>query len=236
MWHWGSADAPAQPGQRGRWLAHSLLRGALLFAVPARWWPADVQHSVNGLLVFAGAQPLPPSLFLTLAAWLGPLVGVGHLALWGSYARQGDLRRGCTDAGEVLLLTSLFVVLPPLLALGVYFVSSHSLQHVLRLNRLLGYAAPASRAPAWAALGRELTFFIRRALPLLLVSVAALLGVYLFLPARLANRDTWLSLALIAAAVLTLPHALLVSVVMDAANWRAPGRRQAAALAPAVPY
>lgn len=222
VWHWGSADAPAQPGQRAQWLAHSVLRGALLFAVPAQWWPTKTQQSVNGLLQFAGAQPLSASWFGHLAGWLGPAVGLGHLVLWASYARQGAQPRWLLDLGEVLLLVGLFSTLPPLLALGTYFVFWHSLQHVLRLNRLFGYAAPTGRRWASSALGRELLFFGRQALPLLLVTLGALAVVYLLWPARLAAADAWLGVAVVAAAVLTLPHALLVSVVLDAANWRTP--------------
>lgn len=225
VWHWGSADAPAQPGQRVLWLAHSVLRGTLLFAVPTHWWPAETLHSINGLLTFAGAAPLPAGQFAALATWLWPLAMAGHLLLWARYARQQELSRAAADLSEVGLLTALFVVLPPLLALGVYFVFWHSLQHALRLTRLFGYAAPVGFGPAWLGLGQELLFFIRRALPLLMVSLLALAALYVLLPQQPASRDAWLSIALILAAVLTLPHALLVSLVMDAAKWRRPGRQ-----------
>ena len=220
IWHWGSADAPAQPGQLFLWLAHSLLRGALLFAVPARWWPAEMQHSVNGLLAFAGAAPLGAAWFTHVAPGLWPPVGIGHLALWACYARRGEFKCIYTDAGEVLLLTVLFLTVPPLLALGVYFVFWHSLQHMLRLNRVFGYEALGGRRRPWATLGREIAFFIRRAYPLLLVSLAVPVALYLLVPARLAALDTLLGVAVLTAAILTLPHALLVSVALDAGNWR----------------
>jgi len=217
-WHWGSADAPAQP-RRALWLAHSLLRGGLLFAAPARWWPAEAQHSVDGLLVLAGAAPLAAGRLAAGAACGWPLVLAGHLALWGGYAARREPHRWRTDAAEVLLLAGLFAGLPPLLALGVYFVFWHSLQHVLRLNRLLGHAA--GPAGPWGALGRELKFFLRRARPLLLVSLAALAALYALAGARRLPPDAWAGLALAATAALTLPHALVVSLVMDAPVWRA---------------
>jgi Brp/Blh family beta-carotene 15,15'-monooxygenase len=220
VWHWGSADAPAQPGQVRLWLLHSILRGSLLFAVPARWWPAEVLHSVNGLLVFAGAAALKAAWF-ELARGLWPLVAIGHLLLWSYYAKQQQAERWHTDAWEVLLLTSLFLSLPPLLALGVYFIFWHSLQHMLRLNRVFGYATIPSKRMTWAALGKEIAFFIRRASPILLVSLTVPAGLYVLVPPKLAALDTLLGIAVMTAAILTLPHALLVSVVLDSAVWRA---------------
>jgi Brp/Blh family beta-carotene 15,15'-monooxygenase len=220
VWHWGSADAPAQPGQVGVWLAHSVLRGTLLFAVPIRWWPTEVQHSVDGLLLFAGARPLDAALFMRVVNGLWPVVGIGHFILWGYYATQHAAKRWHTDAWEVLLLTILFMTLRPLWALGIYFVFWHSLQHMLRLNRVFGYAASKSHGIAWATLGKEVTFFIRRALPILLVSLAVPAGLYIFLPPKPATVDTMLGMAVIMAAILTLPHALLVSVALDSPVWR----------------
>nr|WP_262903485.1 Brp/Blh family beta-carotene 15,15'-dioxygenase [Hymenobacter psoromatis] len=221
IWHWGSADAPAQPGQLLLWLAHSLLRGALLFAVPAWWWPAEIQHSVNGLLTFAGAVPLGAAGFTSVAQGLWPLVGVGHLVLWAYYIKHREFKRAYTDCREVVLLTVLLLTVPPLLALGVYFVFWHSLQHMLRLNRVFGHVALGGHRRAWATLGQEVVFFIRRALPLLVVSLAVPIGLYLLVPAKLAALDTLLGIVVITAAILTLPHALLVSIALDSANWRA---------------
>ena len=228
-WHWGSADAPAHP-RRSVWLAHSLLRGALLFAVPAWAWPAETAQHVQGLLALAGAAP-------ATGFWVGSSIGAvalalvlaGHLGLWAVLARQQAVGRAHRDAQEVLLLGGLCAALPPLLALGVYFVFWHSLQHVLRLTPLLGYAAGPGRT--WTALGRELVFFSRRALPVLLVSGGALAGAYALGRAWLPAQDAWLGLAVLAASVVTLPHALLVSVVMDAPKWR-PGPRLAVPASP----
>ena len=220
VWHWGSADAPAQPGQLRLWLLHSILRGSLLFAVPARWWPDEALHSVNGLLVFAGAAALKAARFEVVRE-LWPLVGIGHLLLWAYYAKQRQPKRWHTDAWEVLLLTSLFLSLPPLLALGVYFIFWHSLQHMLRLNRVFGYASTQSKRMTWASLGKEVAFFIRRASPILVASLVVPAGIYMLLPPKLAALDTLLGIAVMTAAILTLPHALLVSLVLDSPVWRA---------------
>lgn len=220
VWHWGSADAPVQPGQWLLWLTHSLLRGVLLFAVPLQCWPAEIQHSVNGLLVLAGTTPLATAWFADLTATLGPAVAAGHLLLWGCYVARRETKRWLTDMGEVGLLTGLFVALPPLLGLGIYFVFWHSLQHMLRLNQVFGYSDEESSRLTWVSLGKEVLFFIRRALPSLLPSLLVPAGLYLLLPARLVASDTLLGIAVATAALLTLPHALLVSLALDAPKWQ----------------
>ncbi|HEX8327906.1 MAG TPA: Brp/Blh family beta-carotene 15,15'-dioxygenase [Hymenobacter sp.] len=219
VWHWGSADAPAATQvPRTWWLGHSLLRGLFLFAVPAWRWPAETADVVNGLLTFAGAPTLGAAAFAGGVAGLGLLVGGGHLALWALYARHRRWAWLTTELVEVAVLAALFVAVPPRLSVGVYFVFWHSLQHVLRMNHWLGYTAPRARP----ALLPQLAFFLRRAAPLLLVSCAALLGLGYLLAGRLPNPAAWFSLALVVASVVTLPHALLVTLVMDAGYWQRP--------------
>lgn len=222
-WHWGSADAPAYP-RRGVWVLHSLLRGALLLALPAAWWPLETAHHVNGLLAVAGAEPIGAGRWPGAVAGLSQLVGGGHLLLWAWFGWQQLPGRWGRDVLEVGLLAGLFWALPPLLGLGVYFVFWHSLQHVLRLTPLLGYRATNERP--WLALGQEVAFFVRRALPMLGLSSALLVGAYALQRTWLPAASTWLGLAVLAAAVITLPHALLVSLVMDAPKWRRAGRQE----------
>ena len=218
VWHWGSADAPAGAQVSPRWwLLHSLARGLLVFAVPAWRWPAETAAVVNGLLAFAGAAPVAPAAFGPAAAGLGLLVAGGHLALWSGYAARHRWALVRTELLEVLLLTGLFVALPPRLSVAVYFVFWHSLQHVLRLNGWLGFAGARERN---ARLLPQLAIFLRRAAPLLLVSCAALLLLGRLLAPRLPDATAWFSLALVVASIVTLPHALLVTLVMDAPQWR----------------
>ncbi|MBC6610069.1 Brp/Blh family beta-carotene 15,15'-dioxygenase [Hymenobacter sp. BT507] len=216
IWHWGSADAPTQPGRPALWVAHSILRGTLLFVIPAFAWPAAMLHIINSLLRFTGGQLVTATVFTTVAQAVGWVVVLGHLGLWVGYARLNKAHRWRIDALEVLLLTGLFVVLPPLLAVGIYFCFWHSLQHVLRLNPLLGYTAQTgSRRAKWGDLLREIGFFVRRSLPILLISLVALAVLYVLFATRLSTPDAVVSLALVVASVVTLPHALLVSLVMD---------------------
>ncbi|GAA3994124.1 hypothetical protein GCM10022408_00400 [Hymenobacter fastidiosus] len=215
-WHWGSADAPALAPNRGQWIAHSLLRGGLLFAVPLGYWPEETRTIINDLLTLGGAMPVRAVAVAQTAVLLGPSVAVGHLLLWGSYFRQNRGGVARTDMLEVLLLTILLMALAPILSAGVYFVFWHSLQHVLRMNQLMGRPL-LSRRPA---LRTELGFFLRRSAPLLLLSLAGLAILYGVAWSRAATGSVFVSLALLVASVVTLPHALLVTLGMDAARWR----------------
>jgi Brp/Blh family beta-carotene 15,15'-monooxygenase len=217
-WHWGSADAPVPRAAGGAWLAHSWLRGLLLFAVPAWGWPVGTAAVVNGLLAFAGAPAVAAGPFAAGAAGLGLGVAAGHLALWAGYARQRRWAVLRTEGTEVLVLAGVLLALPPQLSVGVYFVFWHSLQHALRLAGWLGYAPGPGPS---AGPGPQLAFFLRRAAPLLLLSCAALLVLGRLLAPRLPDGAAWFSLALVVASLVTLPHALLVTLAMDASRWRA---------------
>jgi len=214
-WHWGSGDAPAAR-YRAQWLAHSLLRGALLFAVPLWFWPAETRTLINDLLALAGATPVRALAIAAAADWLGPLVLAGHFSLWVSYWLTRQLWLARTDMQEVLLLSFLLVALPPLLSASVYFVFWHSLQHVLRMNALMGQPFGGNLPELRAQLG----FFLRRSAPLLAISVAALAVLYGLAWARAASGPMLISLALLVASVVTLPHALLVTLGLDAGRWR----------------
>ncbi|MBU6120149.1 Brp/Blh family beta-carotene 15,15'-dioxygenase [Hymenobacter siberiensis] len=226
VWHWGSADAPAGPlVSAGWWLAHSLLRGLLLFAVPAWQWPAETAGIVNGLLRFVGTGTMGPGTFAAGATGLAVVVAVGHVVLWARYAARQQWPLLVAELGEVLILAVLFVALPPKLSVGVYFVFWHSLQHVLRLTGWLGYAGPGQLpGTSRGNLLARLAFFLRRAAPLLLISCVALLVLGRLLAAHLPDETAWFSLALVVASIVTLPHALLVTVVMDAPQWRPAAR------------
>ena len=213
-WHWGSGDAPRAARFRAQWLTHSVLRGAFIFAVPLWCWPAETRALTNGLLALAGAAPVSAAALLAAARWLGPLVLAGHALLWLSYFWTRQRSLALTDMREVLLLGLLLAALPPVLSAGVYFVFWHSLQHVLRMNELMGYPL------AGHSLGAGLKFFLRRSAPLLAISAAALAVLYGVAWARAASGPVLISLALLVASVVTLPHALLVTLGLDAARWR----------------
>ena len=214
-WHWGSADAPRQRHSATLWVAHSLTRGAFLFAVPALCWPAETRGIVNDLLTFAGGAPVAAPAFARGAAVLGPVAAGGLLLVWSLLAWRRAYAPLRADLTQTLVLLVLLAALPPVLSVAVYFVFWHSLQHVLRMNRVMGYAADTAAGYSGRELLRQLGFFTRRALPLLLVSLGAIWVLYQLMLPRLPDGSALFSLALVVASVVTLPHALLVSLVLD---------------------
>ncbi|MBC6605943.1 Brp/Blh family beta-carotene 15,15'-dioxygenase [Hymenobacter sp. BT188] len=215
-WHWGSADAPILAAHPRYWIAHSLLRGGLLFAVPLLYWADETREIINGLLSLGGASPVSATAIFQLSLVLGTLVAGGHLLLWASYFRYGHHATARMDMLEAGLLIALLVVLPPLLSAGVYFVFWHSLHHVLRMNQLMGRHLLSRRL----LLGPELGFFLRRSAPLLALSLTGLAILYGIAWWQAATESVLVSLALLVASIVTLPHALLVTLGMDTVRWR----------------
>ncbi len=231
-WHWGSADAaelhPAPAHPTRWWLLHTTARGLLLFAVPALAWPVATRALCNDLLLFTDGQLISELVFSQIAAGLGLLAAVATAALWLGYGLLGFWQALRLDVGETALLGALLVLLPPALASGVYFVGWHSLRHTLRLTTLLPGLQQGGR------LFERLRMFWRLALPLLALSVAGLLGVaWWLMPTLLAHSGGVLVLLLLAASVVTLPHTVLVTAVLDRCRWATRPGTLAALPAPA---
>jgi Brp/Blh family beta-carotene 15,15'-monooxygenase len=119
-------------------------------------------------------------------------------------------------AAEDLVLLAFFAVVPPVLAVGLYFTLWHSVRHILRLELTDPVAA------AQLHRGRLLAPFLRfmrQAWPITAIAV----GMLVALAVVLRRADLSVYLALIA--VLTTPHAVVVTW-MDRVQhtWRTDGR------------
>lgn len=207
--HWGSADAAVHTSRlwSGRgFLVRSAARGVLVISAPFALWPLESLAVVRGVLELTGGavgtlpdtRPIALAL-LALAAGVELVLAVAD--------------RSPVAGAETLVLLSLFYLAEPLLAVGTYFILWHSVRHVLRVERLLGGEAP------WTQL---LLRYHRRALPLTLVSLASL--ILLALVVRPESPAGLVFLFLVLLSILTLPHALLVSL-WDLRDRRVPGER-----------
>jgi len=224
--HWGQGDLYALVAladadylqSRVQRVGVIVVRGGLPMLVPLLAFPEWYRRVATTLVgrfapgaVAALSPAFRPDARLGLGLAYGAVVA-GTLAV--GYARAGDPGPWRLDAAETLGLIGFFAVVPPVLAIGVYFCLWHSLRHIARLLLVDDGAITAlsDGLPA-AAFSR----FARDALPLTLVSIALLGGFALLVPNPPQTVPEWVGLYLVFIAVVTLPHVVVVTV-MDGAQ------------------
>lgn len=220
--HWGQGDLYALRAfcradyldtPLTRWLA-VVVRGGLPMLVPLLAFPEWYRRVADALvsLFSLGAVDTLAWAFradtrLVLGVAYATVV-LAYLAL--AFVRTADRSVWAVDAGETALLVAYFAVVPPVLAVGVYFCVWHAYRHIARLALLERDSRTALRERRlWPALAR----FAREATPLTLVSLVLLGGVYLLVPNPPTTLPGWVALYLVLVAVLTLPHVVVVSVM-----------------------
>jgi Brp/Blh family beta-carotene 15,15'-monooxygenase len=221
--HWGQGDVyplvafgDGYPVGRTTRLLTAATRGALPMVVPFVAFPEQYELVVSTLVelfdpgaVGTVSAAFAPTARVAVAIGLGGLIAV---TLAVSYLRAGSAGRRAwlLDAGETGLLVAFFSIVPPILAVGLYFCVWHSLRHIVRLLAVDpdASAALASRRypPALASFGRD-------ALPLTAASIVILGFWYRLVPGTAAEPLALVGGYLALIAVLTLPHVVVVSVM-----------------------
>jgi Brp/Blh family beta-carotene 15,15'-monooxygenase len=217
--HWGQGDLYALEafggfhlGGRPHRVATILVRGGLPMLVPLLRFPERYRDVIDAWVsLFGGrvgaAWVTAPDVRVALGVGFAALTVGTLLAGWrqvGDGIGADEWRR---DAAETGLLWVFFLLVPPLVAIGVYFCVWHSLRHIARLAGV----DPAARA----AFERRGTVgaLLRTgwdALPLTAVSIAMIAGVALVVGVDTDPR-TLTALYLVFIAVLTLPHVAIVT-------------------------
>ncbi|WP_424016506.1 Brp/Blh family beta-carotene 15,15'-dioxygenase [Halorientalis pallida] len=220
--HWGQGDLYAllavldaeYLSTRAECALAVIVRGGLPMLVPLLFFPDWYRRVADALIsLFALGSTASLAWVFHLDTRLALGVGyaaviVGYLVLTGVRARDPSV--WFVDAGEIALLVVFFALVPPVLAVGVYFCVWHAYRHIARLLPL----EPTSRAalddhhlrPALARFAREAT-------PLTLASIALLGGFSLLVPNPPADILGWVGLYLVLIAVLTLPHVAVVTLM-----------------------
>lgn len=184
-------------------------RGAMPVLLPALAHPELFADVSNGLLSLQliGPSAWDPPAWSMVVGWVVLILSTTIQWTWSAWrAVRGGVgsRVAAIEAMETLGLLSLFLFVPPVLAVGIYFNAWHAIRHISRLVRDEGIERSAS---AW----RALFAFHRAAMPLTGASVILLLVLGLLLgngnvePARLGR------VLLVLLSMLTLPHAILVA-------------------------
>lgn len=199
-----------------------VVRGGLPMVVPLLGFPGRYREVVGSFVAPFGGEVGSWWLFdawprLLLMAAFG-LVTI--LALARGWTRATDRQGWRLDAVECGLLWVVFMTVPPVLAVGVYFCLWHSVRHIARVLLLDGQSVDAI---AEHRFGRALwRFTLEAAVPtvLALAFAGALLGQTGISLSNLADAT---GLYLVAIAVLTLPHTVVV-ILIDRAQgiWQWP--------------
>lgn len=218
--HWGQGEVHALLAiadvshlkTRGQRAMTALGRGAVTMFVPLVAFPEQYQFVVEHLVGLFVTPTLGPfdSLFTPTGRFVvGCLVGgLLVLTLAIGFLRADEMHGWMLDAGETGLLVACFSVVPPVLAVGLYFTVWHSLRHV---GRLLALDPVARAALSDSAVGRALGRFARTATPLTIGAVLVFGVLYLLVPATPGDITDLVALYLVVIAMLTLPHVLIVT-------------------------
>lgn len=219
--HWGQGDLYSlraligtkhlgTPLSRGLTV---LVRGGLPMLVPLLAFPevyGDVARSMVGLFLPGGAEGFAWVWGTDFRITAGSLFAALALFALVLGLRSRDGFSSGIDAAETVLLALYFALVPPVLAIGVYFCLWHSLRHIARLMLLDEKSARALErgrsAPAFA-------YFFRDAAPLTFLSVAGLVGMYFVVPGVVAGSGAVLALYLALISLLTLPHVAVVCLM-----------------------
>lgn len=189
-----------------------LVRGGAPMVLPLVAFPdqyAFVARSLVGLFDPGATAVLDPLFEPATRAGIAGLYGLAVLVtlLLGS-ARTERPRAWLVDATELGLLTVYFLLVPPVLAIGIYFTLWHSLRHIIRTVLLHDDSVEAlDRGRVVPAAGQ----FARDAAPLSAVALLFLGGLYLLVPRPPGDVSGLVALYLVLIALLTLPHVVLVT-------------------------
>lgn len=218
--HWGLGDlwfalnvsGRARFGRRWHVVAFVAARGLVPVLLPLLIYPQAAAEGTGAILgaVGAGDAGWAPAGLWRLAGLL--LVGGAVAAAIGAsvldHRASESPRAGRIDTAEIVLLVLTMLVVPPIFAVGVYFIAWHAPRHIARLMTTSPAQAEliaAGRLPA------AVLAWHREAAPLTAVSLAGLglLAALVWQVPAEAGAVTGIGLAFIAA--LTLPHALVVA-------------------------
>lgn len=217
IWHFGMAHADGQsPPIASVWwrrMLAAIARGAPVIGVPMACFPAETSAVVSRLLALSAGDAAD--------VWLAPagvrtaggcLVASAVVALLFETILDrrvpGALRRSLATLVDLAPIAALGATTDPLFSVGLYFLCWHAWRHLWLLAPLVAAIRPTNPA----ALGRAVLRLHLAALPLLLPTWAALLGVWWSLSPHHSPRDLAI-LSLAVYLVVTPSHDLLIDLL-----------------------
>ena len=217
--HWGQGDCYVlhersdgrYPGSRRHTALLVATRGSLPMLVPLVAFPGIYEQVLawtvglfgagSGAVAWAFTPTTRAVLTVALAALFAATLAVGY---------RVDPETWWLDAAETGLLVAFFGLVPPLLAIGLYFTLWHSLRHVVRTVLLDDPAVDAlARGDTLTAVRR----YVRDAAPNTLGAFVVLALVWVTVPQTPAGVEGAVAAYLVLLAVLTLPHVVVVTAL-----------------------
>ncbi|AUX10406.1 beta-carotene 15,15'-dioxygenase [Halalkaliarchaeum desulfuricum] len=223
--HWGQGDVYAlveltdasHLSTRRIRASTALVRGGLPMVIPLVAFPEQYRFVAATLIgafdpraVGALDWVFTPEVRLAVAVGFGLLIATTLGAGYRRAVRTDGVRPWLIDAGETLSLFAYFGLVPPILAIGLYFPLWHSLRHILRTMLLDDVAASALSD---RSTGRAFWRFTRDAAPLTAGAFIVLGAVALAVPETPTTVPDAVGVYLVFIAVLTLPHVVVVSLL-----------------------
>ena len=211
---WGRQSAPdGGSGPAGYRASLLVARSALPIALPLLAFPGELSGAADVLAarLFGGSGwSIPPRAIVAgrLALAAAVVLQVGWALRLARAGGGATGRARLVDVAETTLLAGMFSVVPPVLALGVYFNAWHSLRHVARL---LAIAGPTRSLVDSGRLFAAFVAFQAGALPMTCGALALVVGLGLVVGRSLVGVEDLGLVALVALSALTLPHVLVVA-------------------------
>ncbi len=217
--HWGQGDQRFMEIFLGRlrptrWGAQVTLwvRGALPVVLPVWAFPETAESLFRYATTGLGLRPI--TLELSWPQLAVPLL-IGFGLVLFSYLLNA-VRAAPTavvlavDLLELVLLTAFFTRVPAYLSIGIYFACWHSLKHLARLLILQSGSLEQIAQGQLHILVRQLTLAL---MPLTLIALALLGGIYFWSAARVTTLEGFVALYLVLISSLTLPHTVVVALL-----------------------
>jgi len=216
--HWGLGDLQfmlvsyAQNSLVTNWLRilTAVIRGAFPMFIPYVFFPDDYELAATEIIrLFSPTIPDLSVYFsydLRLLVFtifcVALLISLG-LTVLNFTKDETELRR--TFLIESSLLFVFFALVPPFLAVGIYFCVWHSVRHIARMIALMD-GETDNHHVTW----QQVITFNKRALPMTAIALIMLVALYFVVPRAQDDTLALVSLYLALIAAVTLPHTIVV--------------------------
>ncbi len=206
-YHWGEGDWNSETlrGNNVSW-RFGVYRGLLPMAVPVILYPeqyikvldAAVVATQSGFFLFSFD-------WMATASFRSVVLGVVVVAYWLQSREVPGVRR---LAVENSLLFFWFLLLPPLLSIGIYFIFWHSLRHIKVAAKIIGRPMVNDKGNLlWLK-------FFQMAAPFSVPALVVVALIVSFSPAGQSDPLVWVAGYLVVLWSLTWPHAILVNIAI----------------------